>query len=55
MYPAVYILFYKFKVDIALENICPVTGKRYTIGDTVKVKVIGTDILKGNIDFEFVK
>lgn len=34
---------------------CPVTGKRYTIGDTVKVKVIGTDILKGNVDFEFVK
>ncbi len=34
---------------------CPVTGKRYTIGDTVKVKVIGTDILKGNIDFEFVE
>ena len=34
---------------------CPVTGKKYTIGDTVKVKVIGTDILKGNIDFEFVE
>ena len=34
---------------------CPVTGKKYTIGDTVKVKVIGTDILKGNVDFEFVK
>ena len=34
---------------------CPVTGKRYTIGDNVKVKVIGTDILKGNIDFEFVE
>lgn len=34
---------------------CPVTGKRYTIGDTVKVKVLGTDILKGNVDFEFVK
>lgn len=33
---------------------CPVTGKKYTIGDSVKVKVIGTDILKGNIDFEFV-
>ena len=33
---------------------CPVTGKRYTIGDTVKVKVLGTDILKGNVDFDFV-
>ncbi|MBQ7283411.1 MAG: S1 RNA-binding domain-containing protein, partial [Oscillospiraceae bacterium] len=32
---------------------CPVTGKKYTIGDTVKVKIIGTDILKGNVDFEF--
>ena len=32
---------------------CPVTGKRYTIGDTVKVRVLGTDILKGNVDFEF--
>ena len=34
---------------------CPVTGKRYSIGDEVKVKVIGTDIIKENIDFEFVK
>ena len=34
---------------------CPVTGRRYTIGDEVQIKVIGTDILKGNIDFEFVK
>ena len=33
---------------------CPVTGKRYTIGDNVKIKVIGTDILKGNVDFQFV-
>ncbi|MBE6895438.1 MAG: RNB domain-containing ribonuclease [Ruminococcaceae bacterium] len=34
---------------------CPITGKRYTIGDTVKIKVLGTDILKGNVDFEFVE
>ena len=34
---------------------CPVTGRRYTIGDSVKVKVLGTDIIKGNVDFEFVK
>lgn len=34
---------------------CPVTGKKYTIGDNVKVKVIGVDIMKGNIDFEFVE
>ena len=33
---------------------CPVTGKRYTIGDNVKVKVIGCDVMKGNIDFQFV-
>lgn len=33
---------------------CPVTGRKYTIGDSVKVKVIGCDIMKGNIDFEFV-
>ena len=26
----------------------------YKIGDTVKVKVLGTDILKGNVDFDFV-
>ena len=32
---------------------CPVTGKKYTIGDDVKVKLIGVDIMKGNIDFEF--
>ena len=34
---------------------CPVTGKKYTIGDNVKIKVIGVDIMKGNIDFEFVE
>ena len=34
---------------------CPVTGKKYTIGDSVKVKAIGDDIMKGNIDFEFVE
>ena len=34
---------------------CPVTGKKYTIVDNVKVKVIGVDIMKGNIDFEFVE
>ena len=33
---------------------CPVTGKKYTIGDIVKVKVTGCDIMKGNIDFEFI-
>lgn len=27
------------------------TKKQYRIGDTVKIKVIGVDILKGNIDF----
>lgn len=32
---------------------CPITGKKYTIGDKVKVKVLGSDILNGNIDFEF--
>lgn len=30
---------------------CPVSGVEYRIGDRVAVKVIGTDILNGNIDF----
>ncbi|MBE6887515.1 MAG: ribonuclease R [Ruminococcaceae bacterium] len=34
---------------------CPVTGRKYTIGDNVKIKVVGCDIMKGNIDFEFVE
>ena len=31
------------------------TKKQYRIGDTVKIKVIGVDILKGNIDFILVE
>ena len=30
---------------------CAITGENYRIGDTVSVKVIGTDILNGNVDF----
>lgn len=30
---------------------CSVTGAEYKIGDSVRVRVIGTDILNGNIDF----
>ncbi len=30
---------------------CPVTGTEYKIGDEVTVKVTGTDILNGNVDF----
>ncbi len=30
---------------------CTITGENYRIGDTVSVKVIGTDILNGNVDF----
>ena len=30
---------------------CSITGETYKIGDTVSVKVIGTDILNGNVDF----
>ncbi len=30
---------------------CAITGENYKIGDTVTVKVIGTDILNGNVDF----
>ncbi|MBR4036251.1 MAG: ribonuclease R [Oscillospiraceae bacterium] len=30
---------------------CAITGETFKIGDTVSVKVIGTDILNGNVDF----
>ena len=30
---------------------CAITGENFRIGDTVSVKVIGTDILNGNVDF----
>ena len=30
---------------------CAITGETYKIGDRVSVKVIGTDILNGNVDF----
>lgn len=30
---------------------CSITGETFRIGDTVSVKVIGTDILNGNVDF----
>ncbi len=30
---------------------CPVSGAEYKIGDSIKVRVIGTDILNGNVDF----
>ncbi len=30
---------------------CPITGTEYKIGDRIKVKVTGTDILNGNVDF----
>ncbi len=30
---------------------CTITGESYRIGDIVTVKVIGTDILNGNVDF----
>ncbi len=30
---------------------CPVTGAEYKIGDSIRVKAIGTDILNGNVDF----
>ena len=30
---------------------CPISGITYKIGDNVSVKVIGTDILNGNVDF----
>ncbi len=30
---------------------CPISGINYKIGDSVSVKVIGTDILNGNVDF----
>ena len=30
---------------------CAITGETFRIGDTVSVKVIGTDILNGNVDF----
>ena len=30
---------------------CAITGESYRIGDIVTVKVIGTDILNGNVDF----
>lgn len=30
---------------------CAITGESYRIGDVVTVKVIGTDILNGNVDF----
>lgn len=32
---------------------CPVSGIEYKIGDSVQVRVAGTDILNGNIDFDF--
>jgi len=30
---------------------CPISGTEYKIGDTVQVRVAGTDILNGNVDF----
>ena len=30
---------------------CPVSGEEYKIGDEIRVKVVGTDILNGNVDF----
>ncbi|MBQ8604088.1 MAG: ribonuclease R [Oscillospiraceae bacterium] len=30
---------------------CPVSGTEYKIGDEISVKVVGTDILNGNVDF----
>jgi len=30
---------------------CRYTGRNYTIGDTLSVKVSGVDILNGNVDF----
>ncbi|MBR5520689.1 MAG: ribonuclease R [Oscillospiraceae bacterium] len=30
---------------------CPVSGEEYKIGDSITVKVVGTDILNGNVDF----
>lgn len=30
---------------------CPVSGVCYKIGDKVRIKVIGTDVLNGNVDF----
>lgn len=34
--------------------VCPVSGKKYVIGDSVKVVVLGTDIFNGNIDFKII-
>jgi ribonuclease R len=31
------------------------TGKTYKLGETVRVRVIGTDYLERTIDFEFVE
>ncbi|MBQ3008991.1 MAG: VacB/RNase II family 3'-5' exoribonuclease [Oscillospiraceae bacterium] len=30
---------------------CPISGEEYKIGDVIDVKVTGTDILNGNVDF----
>ncbi|MEG3028815.1 MAG: ribonuclease R [Oscillospiraceae bacterium] len=33
---------------------CPVSGKKYVIGDQVMVKVLGADIFNGNIDLQII-
>lgn len=33
---------------------CPVSGKKYVIGDEITVKVLGADIFNGNIDLQVV-